>query len=181
MLKNKFMLSQSLRNNLPQASLTIALSLVIAFLFRGTTSLIAAMIIPVILFLFMYSFRLLDYLIISMVLVFLTLVFITTQVVFMLLYTILGFSLRLLIKQKKQINTFIRILIYFFVVTASLFIGIFLTEVIFSIPLHTFMLKVSKNSALVYFLILSVESLIITMAHLLIVKNLRKYVIGVTS
>lgn len=176
MLKNNYVNTQSLRNNIPQASLTIALSLVIALIFRGTTSIFAAMIIPIILLLFMYSFRVIDYLFVSFVLILLTLIFITTQVVFIVIYTILGFSLRLLIKRDKQINIFLKIFIYYFIVIGSLFLGILLTEMVFSIPLHSFMLKISKNSALIYFLILSIESIIITLTHFFVFKKLNKYV-----
>jgi len=175
MLKNNLKIAQSLRNNIPKASLTIALSLVISFLFRGTTSLFSAMIIPIILLLFMSSFRFFDYLIVSITLILLTLIFITTQAIFMLVYTFLGFFQRILIYGNIKSNTYIKISIYCFVVIASLFLGIFLTEITFSIPLHTFMLKISKNSALIYLLILCVESIIITLSHFLILKNLRNY------
>lgn len=164
----------SLKNNLPQASMTIAVCLAVAFIFRGTTSLISAMIIPIVLFLFLNSFRLIDYIIISIVLIILSLLLITTQVIFVSLYTILGIALRLLIFNGKPIKIIFSLTIYSLIVILSLFIGIILTETIFLVPLHSFMLQISRHNILIYFMILAIEGIIITFFHYFVIKKLNK-------
>ena len=160
---------------LTQASLTIATSFAVAFLFRGTTSLLAAMIIPILLFIFLHKFSLNDTLIVSFALILLTFIFITTQTVFMFIYACLGFALRLLIPKEKQNILFYRLLLYWILVNATLLIGIILTELLFAIPLHTFMLRISGGNALIYTLILSLEGLIVATFHTLLIRKLKRF------
>lgn len=170
------------KNNVPQvlltrkitiAALSIAVSLVTVSMFRNTSSILSAIIIPIVFSVFLSSFAFKEYALIATIIVLTTLLFVTTQIVFMMIYLIQGKLIILYVFYKKT-NEKMWYLIYTIFVSTSLFLGIIITELVFKIPLHTFMMSISNNNLLIYGSIILFEGVIISMLHILVISKLHK-------
>lgn len=154
------------------SAMILALIISIASLFRGTTSILTMILIPCVLALSFVFINVKDRILLSVVCLLLTLILISTQSIFMLLYVILGFIL-IKITQSNQPLSLINMLIYIIFVMVTLFVGLILTQMVFMIPLHQIMLSITKNSYALYVFIVFVEALIISSVHLIFVKQIR--------
>lgn len=173
---NNNTLQRSLTKKITMAAITIAVSLVTVSMFRNTSSILSAIIIPIILALFLTSYTNKEYVFITTTLIFLTLLLITTQTVFMILYVLQGKLLMLLFF--KNIMRKLWFFLYIIMVSFSLLVGILLTEIVFSIPLHMFMMRISNNNSIIYGLIILVEGVIVSTLHFVVTSKLRKSLVG---
>ncbi len=170
--------SQSLlTRKITMAALSIAVSLIVVSIFRNTSSILSAIIIPIVLALFLARYTHKEYVLISLTLLFLTLLLITTQTVFMILYILQGKLLMYLFFNKKTYKK-VWFFLYVLMVSISFFIGILLTEIVFNIPLHMFMMRISNNNLVIYALIILVEGVIVSALHFVVTSKLRKSLVG---
>lgn len=153
------------------SALGLALSVVSLILFRGPTSIFSTFLIPAILVIFSGN-RTYGYALTSMGLLFVTLFFFPTQLVFVSGYVILGHLLRLLSlstnhRVKVKSGKFI---LYMGLTSLVLYSGIRLTQFLFLVPLHTMMLGLSRGNPLLYAGILAIEGLFISVFNFGILK-----------
>jgi hypothetical protein len=159
-------------NVLTRSALALALSVVSLLLFRGTTSIVSAFVIPVVIALFSKRNEVLSFVYIASSLIMMTVLFFQTQIIFIIGYLLLSLVLKhLLMDSAMKVKfSFTGILKYLLAVMAILFMGIWLTQVIFLIPIHDMMLRFSNNHPLRYLGILLVEGIAITVVNLLFLK-----------
>lgn len=157
---------------LTRSTIALALSVVSLLLFRGPVSIVSTFIIPVVIVLFSKRKELTSFIYIATGLLMMTVLFFQTQIVFVIGYLLLSITLKhfFLDSDRKVKLSFSGILQYLLTVIIILFIGIQLTQMIFLIPLHDMMLRLSGNDPLRYFSILLVEGIAITLFNLLILK-----------
>lgn len=158
------------------ASFTLALSAVCIMMFRGPISIVSTFLIPPIIVLFSNRYISLYHILTSMGLVLMTMIFFPTQLVFVFTYILLALVLDNITKKGGRFPPFNKIIIYISLTITTLFIGIRLTQLIYMIPLHTMMLRISRNNFFFYFAILFVEGLIVSMFNFGILKVFRKRV-----
>jgi len=166
-----------LTRKITMAAMTIAVSLLVSSVFRNTSSILSAIIVPIILSIFLSSFTIKEYTFVSFTLLFLTLILITTQTVFMSLYILHGQTLIFLFLKSKP-NKRMHYFYYLILVSLSLFIGILLTELIFNIPLHLFMMNLAKNNYLIYAAIILFEGLLISSFHVFLILRVHKSLVN---
>jgi hypothetical protein len=159
-------------NALTRSALALALSVLSLLIFRGTTSIFSAFIIPVVIALFSKRNEVLSFVYIATSLIMMTVLFFQTQIIFIIGYLLLSLVLKcfLMDAAMKVKFSFTGILKYLLAVMAILFMGIWLTQVIFLIPIHDMMLRFSNNHPLRYLGILLVEGIAITLVNLLFLK-----------
>ncbi|SHF24902.1 hypothetical protein [Alkalibacter saccharofermentans] len=169
--KNQSDLSDQI-NVLTRSAFALALSVVSLLLFRGSISIVSTFIIPVVIVLFSKRNELLSFTYIAISLLMVTVLFFQTQIIFVIGYLLLSVLLKhfLMDSAVKVKISFSGILKYLIAVIVILFIGIQLTQIIFLIPLHDMMLRLSNNLPYRYFGILLVEGIIITLVNLLLLK-----------
>ncbi len=159
-------------NVLTRSAMALALSVVSLLLFRGPVSIVSMFIIPVVIVLFSKRKELTSFIYIATGLLMMTVLFFQTQIVFVIGYLLLSITLKyfFLDSHRKVKLSFSGILKYLLTVMITLFIGIQLTQMIFLIPLHDMMLRLSGNDPMRYFSILLVEGIAITLFNLLILR-----------
>lgn len=155
---------------LTRASLALAISIVCLILFRGPISIVSTFLLPPIIVLFESGKALLYYLLTSMGLFITTLIFFPTQLIFVLTYLILALALMMLRKKRDRKISPFNTLLYLFLTIIALFVGIRLTQLIYMIPLHTMMLRISNNNPLFYFLIILMEAVLVCVFNFGILK-----------
>lgn len=168
--------SQKYSRMLTMAALTLALSSVIIFLFRGPISILSAFLIPAIIVLFSRGYGTIYYFLISMGLLLISLMFFQTQLIFTAGYAILAVGLKVfLVDSNMNLKLSIsKILLYLASVVLILSAGLWLTEKIFLIPLHTMMMRISGGQILMYLGILIIESVLVTLCHILVLNGFLK-------
>lgn len=158
------------------AALTLALSSVSIFLFRGPISILSAFLIPVIIVLFSRGYGMFYHILVSMGLLLISLMFFQAQLIFTAGYALLAVGLRVLLLDRNMNLklSIIKTLLYLAFVVLTLSAGLWLTEKIFLIPLHTMMLKLSGGKILFYLGILIIESILVTLCHILVLNGFLK-------
>lgn len=157
---------------LTRSAIALALCMVSLLLFRGATSIVSTFIIPVVIVIFSKRKESASFIYISAGLLMMTALFFQTQIIFVIGYLLLSlvlknFFLDSTMKMKVSLSGIVKYLISVIVV---LFIGIQLSQIIFLIPLHDMMLRISGNNPLGYLGILLLEGIVIILIHLLILK-----------
>jgi hypothetical protein len=151
----------------------LALSVLSLLLFRGPISIVSTFLVPAIIVLFSGN-KNGGYVLTSMSLLTVTLLFFPTQTIFVIGYILLGLFLKLLAFDSnlrvKLIN--LNFILYVIITALVLFLGIRLTELIFLVPLHTMMLRISGNTPLLYVGILIVEGILISIFNFGLLKLL---------
>lgn len=170
MKERTFHQPQKITQMLTMASFSLAVSTVSILLFRGPISILSALLIPAIIVLFSKGSGMTYYVIVSMGMMILSVMFFQTQVIFMALYVFLAIALRMLVINQSWnlVLSISGVLLYLFTVVLALFSGIWLTEKLLLVPIHTMMQMVSDGRVLVYFLILLIESVLVTLCNFLV-------------
>lgn len=163
--------------NLTYNAMAISLSVVFLMLFKGTTSILSAIGIPIALAVMLKAYQLRDLLsIVALLLI--TITFFTTQLFFVLGYFVMAWMLRALLIDPSTASLLKTPLIgfglYLMTTVATLYAGLRLTEAIFAVPLHQMMLRLSQGHSLIYFSILFAEALIIAVTHFAVLKMVMK-------
>jgi len=159
---------------LAYAGIALALSVVSLMIFRGPVSIVSTFIVPAVVAIFARKKLFPYYLLTSMGLLIMTFVFFITQIIFVIGYILLSIALKILFID-SEINIKVGwqgFLIYTLLVIVVLFMGIQLTQTVLSIPLHDMMLRMSNHRYSIYFAILLLESIAITLINFLIIKVL---------
>lgn len=168
--------NRQLIQTITRASFTLALSAVCIMMFRGPISIVSTFLIPPIIVLFSNRYISLYYILTFMGLVLMTMIFFPTQLVFVFTYILLALVLDNITKKGGKYPSFNKIITYISLTIITLFIGIRLTQLIYMIPLHTMMLRISRGNFFFYFAILFVEAFIVSMFNFGILKVFRKRV-----
>ena len=157
---------------LSTASIALALSVVSLFLFRGVTSILSTFMIPAIIVLFSKKDDLTVFAYTAFGLITVTVLFFQTQIIFVTGYLFLSLALKhyFMESEMKLKISLSGVVKYLLIVVAVLFVGIQLTQIIFLIPLHDMMLRMSNADPLRYLGILLLEGVAITLFNLLILK-----------
>ncbi|MCR3956934.1 MAG: hypothetical protein NUK57_11615 [Gudongella sp.] len=158
---------------LTMSAFGLALSVLSLLLFRGPISIVSTFLIPAIIVLFSGN-KNGGYVLTSMGLLTVTLLFFPTQIIFVFGYIILGHFLKLLIIDSNQRVKLITLnfILYVIITTLVLFLGIRLTELIFLVPLHTMMLRISGSNPLLYLGILFFEGLLVSIFNFALLRLL---------
>jgi len=157
---------------LTMAAFTLALSSVSILLFRGPISILSAFLIPALIVLFSRGYGISYYMLILTGLLLTSAMFFQTQLIFAVGYGFLALGLRLFLVDRDMILKLgiSKILLYLGSVLMILFSGLYLTEKLFLVPLHTMMLMISGGQIHVYIGILLIESLLVTSCHILVLN-----------
>jgi len=157
---------------LASAALALALSLLCLMVFRGPASLGSALIVPAILVLFSRNGGNTYYLLVSSGLLLATLLLVQPHLIFAAGYLLLAQAIRfLLISPTGGLSMRpVRLLLYVIAASGVLFLGIWLTEILFQIPLHQMMLRISGQNPWVYLVILLVEGFLVGLANIAIFR-----------
>ncbi|NDL67108.1 hypothetical protein [Anaerotalea alkaliphila] len=155
------------------SGMAVCLSLLSLLLFRGTTSLLSAGAIPVLLALFLYRHPVRSFLATATALLVATVFFFTTQSLFVLGYVLLGSLLRLFLYRFRAGNG-IRggFAAYVLAVSGVLYLAIRLTEWAFRVPLHQMMLTISNGRWQVYGLVILLEGLLVGLFHRVLLTSM---------
>lgn len=164
--------SQKMSRMLTMAAFTLALSSVSILLFRGPISILSAFLIPAIIVLFSRGDGIAYYILIFMGLLLTSLIFFQTQLIFASGYVFLAVGLRLfLVDSNRNLKLSLsKLFLYLVSVILILFSGLWFTEKLFLVPLHTMMLKLSGGQFHVYLGILLIESVLVISCHILVLK-----------
>jgi len=158
------------------AAFTMALSSVSLLLFRGPISILSAFLIPVIIVLFSRGYGRSYYILIFIGLLLVSALFFQTQLIFTAGYGLLAVGLRVFFLDRDMFLKLgiSKMLLYLGSVVLILFSGLWLTEKLFLVPLHTMMLKISGGQIHVYLGILLIESVLVTSCHILVLNGFLK-------
>jgi|GEM_PF-1138911 len=157
---------------LTRSAIALALCVVSLLLFRGAISIVSTFIIPAVIVLFSKRREITSFIYVSTGLLMMTVLFFQTQIVFVIGYLLLSIVLKHYFTDSAMNMriSLLGIVKYLLSVILVLFIGIQLTQIIFLIPLHDMMLRLSGDDPIRYFLILLVEGIAVTLINLLILK-----------
>lgn len=154
-----------------RSALSMAVSLLSLLIFRGPVSIFSAFLIPAIIVVFAGSFGLPYYILTTGGLLLTTFLFFPTQILFVVGYALLALFLKLIFLKGERLRTnFPRVLVYAATASLAVFIGIYLTELIFMVPLHSMMIRLSGGSPLIYGFIIGAEGGLIAISNLLLLK-----------
>ncbi|WP_422485874.1 hypothetical protein [Gudongella sp. DL1XJH-153] len=156
---------------LTMSAFALALSVFSLLLFRGPISIASTFLIPVIIVLFSRG-QLKSYLLVYAGLFTTTLLFFPTQIIFVATYMLLSALLKVFfITSTFKVNiSLLGVIGYILIVSLVLFVGIRLTELVFLVPLHTMMLRISGNNFLSYSLILVIEGIFVSIFNIGILR-----------
>ena len=158
-----------------RAAIALALCISSLILFRGTISIVSAFFIPAIIAGFSFNVKNLYFSFIYIGLILITLLFFTTQIVFVTAYIFLSIAIRMFLLDEylKVKASLPNSIIYVILVIIILFLGLWCTEFFLQIPIHTMMLRLSGGNYFKYFGILLIESIFIFIFNILILNSLK--------
>ena len=160
---------------LTMAAFALCLSVIAFLLFRAVLSFLAAIVVPVVIVMFDRTDHRRYYLLMTAGLILFSFLFFRTQLVFVIGYLLLSLAMRsaLLTPDMNIKITPLRVSLYALLVSLALFICIRLTELVFSVPLHGMMLRMSGSNPFIYLLILLIEGLLVSGGSILLLTASR--------
>lgn len=164
-----------MRNNnrtIARPALGLAICVICLLIFRGMASLLGAIFIPPVLAVFTYrsSKTILLGVIISLTII--SILFFTTQTIFVIIYILLALNIRAFFPQMNKRKYFFPL--YIAATMISIYTGIRLTQLMFMVPIHTMMVRLSSGNIFIYMLIITIEGSLAGFSHYIIVKNFDK-------
>ncbi|SDB90642.1 hypothetical protein SAMN05421734_102370 [Pelagirhabdus alkalitolerans] len=156
-------------NQLIHASIGLALTIISLVLFRGTTSIVSFILIPVILAYFSQN-KLMKRILMTAFLIVVLLVA-QTQLIFAVTYILLTNLYKPLFSRKITKTHFALTIVS---VMFSLIVSLMLTEWLFQVPIHSMMLELSNHIISIYVAIIFLESIFIVGCQLTIIYQLKK-------
>lgn len=149
-------------------SLAIAMAILPILLFRGTTSILAMIITPIIIGAWFY--RTDRHYVMSVILGYLLLVAMmaTTQIVFAIMYLLQAWVLH----QTHKLR-FLHWMLYTLISLLTILIGMFLTQTLIQIPLISIMIRLG-GGILGFILIVLIQACVVSFTHLIIYMQLKK-------
>ncbi|HBS90979.1 MAG TPA: hypothetical protein DEA51_00720 [Erysipelotrichaceae bacterium] len=153
-------------------SLAIAMAILPILLFRGTTSILAMILTPIIIGIWFYRHH--RQYVVSVMIAYLLLVAIlaTTQIVFAFMYLMQGWFLHELFHRTRKLR-FVHWILYTLISLLIILIGMFLTQTLIQIPLISIMIRLG-GGVLGFILIVLIQACVVSIAHLMIYKQLKK-------
>jgi len=157
---------------LSMSAISLALSVLFLIMFRGPISILSTFIIPPIIVLFSLNNDLRYYVLTSLGLIIISSIFFPTQIVFVTLYILLAFFIRFLFfNNKNELKIKVpSVITYIILVMISLYLGIRITQIIFLVPLHTMMLRLSGGNPINYIGILIIEAIITVSVNIIFLR-----------
>jgi hypothetical protein len=141
-----------------RGALSLTVIVISLFLFKGTTNLINAIIIPVTLYINLRGWQPRQVASVFAAFLLLCAILFNYQIIFASIYCLMtGVYLFL---NARKVNVLVRAIVLTLIASACFAVGIKLTDFIFMTQIETLLLKVLKGNLLIYYLILFVEGLI---------------------
>lgn len=164
-------MNQSQRS-IATGSLAMAMAILPILLFRGTTSILAMIITPIIIATWFYRNH--RQYVISVILGYLLLVVIlaTTQIVFAFMYLLQGGILYGLFYRLRKLR-FLHWMLYTLISLLTILLGMFLTQTLIQIPLISIMIHLG-GGVLGFILIVLTQACVVSYTHLMIYMQLKK-------
>ncbi|MDW7668516.1 MAG: hypothetical protein SCJ93_06805 [Bacillota bacterium] len=139
----------------------IALAFISFTIFKGVTNILNAFFIPFLIFAFLKNNDYKEILFVYFALILSTLILYGIQSFFIIGYCMIAFLIH--IQKKKKISDIKAIVLNAFFISFIFWMGIILTDTLFSTNINQIMLRISQNNILKYIFILIVEGLIISL------------------
>jgi hypothetical protein len=141
-----------------RGALSLTVIVISLFLFKGTTNLINAIIIPVTLYINLRGWQPRQVASVFAAFLLLCAILFNYQIIFASIYCLIT-SVYLILNARK-VNLLVTAIVLTLIATVCFAIGIKLTDLIFMTQIETLLLKVLHGNLLVYYLIIFVEGLI---------------------
>ncbi len=156
------------------SSLALALSSASFLVFRGPISLVSALLVPSILVVFLRKSGRAYEVITYIALMIMVLLFFQTQVVFAFGYILLALAFKAFVsKPGTQVGRrILQLLLHVVLVALVLFICIILTEAVLGVPLHSMMMRMSRQNPAIYVGILLLEATLVCTVNILLIKSI---------
>jgi len=144
-----------------KGGMIIALAFISFAIFKGVTNILNAFFIPFLIFAFLKDNDYKEILLVYFALIISTFILYRIQSFFIIGYCMIAFSIH--IQKKKKIPNIKSIFSNTFLISFIFWIGIILTDTLFSTNINQIMLKLTDRNILKYIFILIIEGLIISL------------------
>jgi hypothetical protein len=155
-----------------RGAIAVALIFVCFSLFKGPLNILNALLVPLILYISLLNQKLKEMLTVFAVALIFCFIFFRFQLFFIIIYCLIALLLKNL--QEKRIKTFISVIVLSSALTLSFWLGVMLTDLVFSTHMNEIVLKLLNGNILVYAAVLLSEGAFIGVCQLLISKSLYK-------
>lgn len=157
---------------LARGAIAVGLILVFFTLFKGATNILNALFVPLTLFITTINCKKKDLFIIFAALMIMCIALFNMQIIFMSFYFILAL---ILIKfDKLNLRSFLHIIILATIICIGFYISIRLTDLIFLTKIYEIMIRVLKGNLALYFSILFIESLLVSLGLFFILRLIKR-------
>lgn len=157
---------------LAASSLALALSAASLIAFRGPISIISAMLVPSFLVLILGRVGRAYQLASCTALIIIAMLFFQAQVIFVFAYILLALAFKAAIGRPVDYtgNRIARFPLLIAAVALVLFACLYLTELVLGVPLHSMMLRISRNVPAIYMGILILEAALVCSVNFLLIR-----------
>src|SRR6056297_325588 len=145
---------------LARSGITLSIIILSFILFRGSSSLLGSLIIPLAVYINLYDFSLGEFLLTITAATILVAIFFSTQVLFMIVYGFLAYMLSTLVDK----NLFMRMSVLSLTAALSFFIAIYLTDLFLGTTIQHALTSLMGGTLLGFFLMVLLEGMIIGVA-----------------
>ncbi len=144
-----------------KGGMIIALAFISFTIFKGVTNILNAFFIPFLIFAFLRDNDYKEILLVYFALILSTLILYRIQIFFIIGYCMIAFAIH--IQKKKKISNIRSIILNTLFISFIFWMGIILTDTLFSTNINQIMLRVTQNNILKYIFILIIEGLVISL------------------
>lgn len=154
-----------------QGALTIALIFVSFLLFRGAVNILNAFFVPLVLYFYSVGKKPWELFAVNGVLVLFCVIFFPMQIVFVVIYCLLAFALKVL--NDVKVHPAFASLLLTIGVSISFWAGIILTDFIFGTRVNVIMIELLRGNVLAYIILLLAEGALVGGSLLLLSRKLQ--------
>jgi len=155
-----------------KGGMIIAFTFISFTIFRGITNILNAFFIPFIIYAFLKKNEYKEILVIYFALIISTLIFYRIQSFFIVGYCIIALVIH--VQNKKKIEAVKTIILNAFVISLIFWMGIIITDAVFSTNINQIMLRITENNILKYGFILIIEGLLVSISLHFSIKKVLK-------
>lgn len=155
-----------------QGALTIALIFVSFLLFRGATNILNAFFVPLVLYFYSMGKKAWEIIAVDGVLILFCVFFFQMQIVFIVVYCLIAYFLKLL--NDISVHPALASLLLTIGVSLSFWAGIILTDLFFGTRVNTIMMDLLHGNVLAYIIMLLIEGALVGVSLLLLSRKLQK-------
>ena len=152
-----------------RAAMTLTLIFICFSIFKGTTNILNALFIPLVLYFGLYKLRSREFIAVTIATMLFCFIFFKVQIIFVLAYCII--ALLLMGLNKKSFGWLLAVALLMVAISVSFFMALIMTDFIFGTQINILLIRMLGGNLIAYSLLLLCEGLLISLIQIFAIRK----------